>query len=56
VMESEPWMVAGMPAPTASRMTITKKSDTEISALMEFKQGNDWVKISEGTLKKKTTH
>lgn len=53
VMISEPWDV-GMPdGPTSSRATMIKKSDTEASFVMEFKQGDKWVKVSEGTFTKK---
>jgi hypothetical protein len=52
VMESEPWVVGGE-APTVGRSTVTRKSDTEMTYLLEFKDGDKWNKIAEGTFKKK---
>lgn len=52
VMISEPWD-AGMGAPMTSRATLTKKSDTEVHFLLEFKNGDKWDKVGEGTFKKK---
>lgn len=51
-MTSEPWEVGGE-APTVGRGTMTKKSDTEIHFILEFKEGDKWVKVGEGTYKKK---
>ncbi|MBA3725133.1 MAG: hypothetical protein H0W86_01460 [Armatimonadetes bacterium] len=50
VMISEPWTVEG---PMTSRATITKKSDKEVHFLIEFKEGDKWVKTAEGTFTKK---
>ncbi|MBX3119786.1 MAG: hypothetical protein KF784_12020 [Fimbriimonadaceae bacterium] len=52
VMVSEPWNV-GDGAPTIGRGTMTKKSATEIHFLLEFKEGDKWVKVGEGTFTKK---
>lgn len=52
VMISEPWD-AGMGAPMTSRATLTKKSDTEVHFVLEFKNGDKWDKAAEGTFKKK---
>lgn len=51
VMESEPWDVMGQL--TTGRSTVTKVSDTEMKMVLEFKMGDTWTKVSEGTLKKK---
>ena len=50
VSESEPWHVMGQE--TIGRATSTKKSDTEMTMLLEFKMGDNWTKIPEGTFKK----
>lgn len=52
VMISEPWD-AGMGEATVSRATVAKKGDTELTFLLEFKQGETWNKVAEGTFKKK---
>lgn len=54
VSVSEPWMVPGMAEATVSRFTMTKKSDTEVSFLLEFKEGDSWTKVGEGSAKKKS--
>lgn len=51
---SEPWSVPGMAEATVSRFTMTKKSDTEVSFLLEFKEGDKWTKVGEGSAKKKS--
>lgn len=49
---SEPWNVMGQS--TTSRSTVTKKSASEIAFVLEFKQGDSWSKVAEGTFKKKS--
>jgi len=51
-MESEPWV--GMGQATTGRSTITMVSDSEMKMTLEFKTGDTWTKVAEGTLKKKT--
>jgi hypothetical protein len=53
VMESEPWATGDAAPPTTGRVSMTKKSDTEMQVLLEFKNGDKWDKVSEGTLTKK---
>lgn len=52
-MTSEPWKVGGQPEPTTGRVTLTRKSDTEMAFLLEFKEGDKWSKVAEGKLTKK---
>ncbi|SRR5581483_3736159 len=49
---SEPWEVGGSPTPTVGRATLVKKSDTEATMILEFKEGEKWTKVAEGTFKK----
>ena len=50
---SEPWNV-GMPGgPTVSRATITKKSNDEYTFVLEFKNGDKWDKVGDGSAKRK---
>lgn len=52
---SEPWEV-GMPGgPTTGRATLKKKSDKEMTFTLEFKEGDKWNKVGEGTFTKKAT-
>ncbi|MBX3111443.1 MAG: DUF1579 family protein [Fimbriimonadaceae bacterium] len=53
VTVSKPWDVPGMPEPTTSRSTMKKVSDTEITIILEFKQGDKWVQVMKGNVKKK---
>jgi len=49
---SDPWST-GMPGgPTVSRATLTRKSSTEVAFILEFKEGDKWAKVGEGTFKK----
>lgn len=50
VFESEPWDVMGQK--TVGRGTMAKVSDTEIKFMLEFKTGDSWMKVAEGTYKK----
>lgn len=54
VTESLPWVVGGMPEPTVGRSTMKKVTDSEISTMLEFKQGDKWVVVATGTMKKKS--
>ena len=49
---SEPWAVEGM-GEVVSRSTISKASDSEVSFKLEFKQGDQWMEVAHGLLKKK---
>ncbi len=49
---SEPWDT-GMGEPTVGRATTTKVTDIMISFLLEFKEGDKWNKVAEGTFTKK---
>ncbi len=51
VFESEPWTVMGQPV--VGRSTVVRVSDTEMKMTLEFKMGDNWTKVAEGTLKKK---
>jgi hypothetical protein len=51
VFVSDPWNVMGQV--TSSRATVVKKGDSEMAFTLEFKQGNSWSKVAEGTFKKK---
>lgn len=53
VTVSKPWEVPGMAEPTTSQSTIKKVSDTEITVILEFKQGDKWVTVMKGNMKKK---
>ena len=53
VFESEPWTVMGQV--TVGRSTVTRVSDTEMKMTLEFKDGDNWNKVAEGTMKKKTS-
>jgi hypothetical protein len=50
VFTSLPWDVGGMEM--SSRATLVKKSDTEVSFVLEFKMGDKFEKAGEGTFKK----
>lgn len=50
VFESEPWDVMGQK--TVGRGTMTKVSDTELKFMLEFKSGDSWMKVAEGSFKK----
>ena len=52
VTVSKPWAVPGMPGPTTSRSTIKKVSDTEITVILEFKEGDKWTQVMKGNMKK----
>ncbi|MGI8923081.1 MAG: DUF1579 family protein [Fimbriimonadales bacterium] len=52
VMISEPWSVDPK-GPTTSRASVTKKSDKVVHFLLEFKEGEKWVKVAEATFTKK---
>lgn len=53
VTVSEPWDV-GMPGgPTVSRVAMHKKSATEMTFILEFKNGDKWDKVGEGSFSKK---
>jgi len=52
VMLSEPWSV-GPEGPTTSRATVIKKSEKEVHFLLEFKEGEKWVKTAEAKFTKK---
>lgn len=51
VMTSDPWEVMGQTM--VSRATMTKKSDKEMSFVLEFKMGDSFTKAAEGSFKKK---
>lgn len=51
VFLSEPWD-GGDGKLTSSRATMTKVSATEAKFLLEFKDGDKWNKVGEGTFKK----
>lgn len=53
-MVSDPWDVPGM-GPVVTRATMTKVSETEISFVMQFKEGDAWTPAGKGTYKKKAT-
>jgi hypothetical protein len=53
VFLSEPWEVMG--ADMTSRVTMMKKSAAELSFTIDFKMGENWQKVAEGSLKKKAT-
>jgi hypothetical protein len=53
VSTSEPWDVGMAGGPTTGRTTFTKKSDSEFAFVLEFKNGDAWGKVAEGTFKKK---
>ena len=52
VSVSEPWDV-GMGEPTTGRATITKVTDIMVNFMLEFKEGDKWNKVAEGTFTKK---
>lgn len=52
VFISDPWDVPGG-GPTVSRATLIKKSDSEMTLLLEFKEGDSWSKVGDGVYKKK---
>lgn len=52
-MVSDPWET-GMPGPaTVARATMVKKSATEATFMLEFKNGDKWDKVAEGKFLKK---
>ena len=51
---SEPWTVPGMPGAIVGRATMNRKSDKEMTMLLEFKEGDKWVKQAEGSFTKKS--
>lgn len=51
-MISEPTAMPGTAEKMIMRATWTKKSDTEMTFLLEMKQGESWGKMIEGTYKK----
>jgi hypothetical protein len=50
VFESEPWAVMGQSV--VGRSTVVMVSDTDMRMTLEFKMGDNWAKVAEGTLKK----
>lgn len=48
---SEPWN-SGMPEKTSSRATLKKLNDKEVSMVLEFRAGDKWTKVADGTFKK----
>ena len=50
---SEPWDAPGMEG-TVGRFTMIKKSDSEMTFVLEFKEGDSWSKVADGGYKKKT--
>ncbi|HMS54764.1 MAG TPA: hypothetical protein PKA27_05140 [Fimbriimonadaceae bacterium] len=53
VMISEPWDI-GMPTGAlVSRSTLTKKSNSEVDFVLEFKMGDAFTKVAGATFKKK---
>jgi hypothetical protein len=52
VFTSEPWDAGDPNGPTTSRATMTRKGD-EVAFLLEFKEGDKWTKVGEGTFKRK---
>ena len=51
VMVSEPWQIMG--DESVSRATLVKVSDDEMKFKLEFKYGDEWTVISDGTFKRK---
>ena len=51
VSVSDPWEVMGRTI--VGRGTMTKTSDTEATFVLEFKEGDDWMKVADGKMKKK---
>ena len=51
VMVSEPWQIMG--DESVSRATMVKVSDDELKLKLEFKYGDDWVVVTETTMKRK---
>lgn len=51
VMVSEPWQIMG--DESVSRATLVKVSNDEIKFKLEFKYGDEWAVISDGTFKRK---
>ena len=51
VFVSEPWETDF--GTSVSRATITRKGDSEIRLLLEFKEDDSWVKVADGIYKKK---
>lgn len=51
VFTSEPWEVGGMEM--VGRALVAKKSDTEVGFVLEFKLGDKFEKVAEGTFRKK---
>lgn len=51
IFTSEPWAVGGMEI--VGRATMNKKSADELGFVLEFKMGEKWEKVGEGTFKKK---
>lgn len=52
VTVSDPWDV-GMGEPSISRATVKKVSDKECTFALEFKMGDEWAPVANGTFKKK---
>lgn len=52
VSVSEPWDTGSGSGPTTGRATFTKKG-ADIHYTLEFKEGEKWEKVAEGTFKKK---
>lgn len=52
VSVSEPWDI-GMGEPIVGKATMTRKGDNEMMFVLEFKQGDKWMKVAEGTFKRK---
>jgi hypothetical protein len=55
VYVSEPWEVPGMPSATTSRVTVSKNGANGMKMLLEFKDGENWMKVGEATYTKKAT-
>ena len=55
VYVSEPWEVPGMPAATTSRVTVSKDGASGMKMLLEFREGDGWMKVGEATYTRKTT-
>ncbi|MCH8273975.1 MAG: hypothetical protein IH851_04225 [Armatimonadetes bacterium] len=53
VFLSEPWTVSETET-VVSRATMIKKSDSEMSLLLEFKVGDSWSKVADAVYKKKS--
>ncbi len=51
VMLSEPWLING--EESVSRATVVKTSDDAFRFILEFKDGDDWDVISDGTFRRK---